>query len=301
MTAMSPTGPTSPLSPMGPSDLQASLAEAIGRAVTTLRPDVIRALEQARDRESGTARTQLEAILENVAIAAAGRVPMCQDTGTLTFIVRVGVDFPLIGELWKAVGEAAATATRAVPLRPNSVHPFTGRNPGDNTGRHLPATTWEPAAGDEAEIHVLPKGGGSENCSALRMLAPGVGLRGVKTTVVEHVVSCGGLPCPPTVIGLGIGGGADLALKIGKLALLRPIGERHPEPEVADLEAELEELINASGVGPMGLGGKTTVLAVHADYAHRHPASLPVGIVTQCWAHRRAVVRVAADGTVRIE
>ena len=144
-------------------------------------------------------------------------------------------------------------------------------------------------------------GGGSENCCALRMLAPGLGVRGIKTAVVEHVVGCGGLPCPPTVIGLGLGGGADQALKLGKLALLRPLGRRHPEPEMAELEAELEDLINATGVGPMGLGGRTTVLAVHAEYAHRHPASLPVGIVTQCWAHRRAVVRVKADGTASVD
>jgi len=101
-------------------------------------------------------------------------------------------------------------------------------------------------------------------------------------------------------VGVGIGGGADLAMKLGKLALLRPLGARHPEPEVAALEKELEELINASGVGPMGLGGKTTVLAVHVEYAHRHPASLPLGIVIQCWAHRRASVRIAADGSITV-
>ncbi|MBC7093800.1 fumarate hydratase [Candidatus Bipolaricaulota bacterium] len=277
-----------------------ALVAAVAKAAVELPPDVVWALERARDREAGPARVQLEAILRNVGIAREGRVPICQDTGTLSFFVRFGVGFPHLAELRAALPEAARAATKAVPLRPNTVHPLTGGNPGDNTGRLIPAITWEPVDGNEAEIHVLPKGGGSENCCALRMLPPGVGLRGVKEAVVEHVVGCGGLPCPPTVVGVGIGGGADLALKLGKVALLRPVGERHPEPQVAALEAELEELINASGVGPMGLGGKTTVLAVHAEYAHRHPASLPLGIVVQCWAHRRATVRVRPDGTVEV-
>ncbi len=281
-------------------NFESRLGEAIAKASTVLPPDVVRALEAARDRESGPARVQIEAILENVKIAREGKVPICQDTGTITFFVKAGTRFPHLEALLRALPEAARAATKSVPLRPNTVHPFTGKNPGDNTGRSIPAVTWEFVEGDKAEVHILPKGGGSENCSTLKMLAPGVGLKGVKEAVVEHVVSCGGLPCPPTVIGVGIGGGADLALKLGKIALLRPVGEPHPEPEVAALEAELTELVNASGVGPMGLGGKTTVLAVHAEYAHRHPASLPVGIAVQCWADRRAAVRISADGRVEV-
>jgi len=276
------------------------LSAAIGKAATVLPADVVRALEATRDREAGPARVQMEAILDNVRIARERAVPICQDTGTITFFVKLGVGFPHLGNLWRALSEATRAATQAVPLRPNTVHPFTGKNPGDNIGRYIPAITWEATEEDGAEIHILPKGGGSENCSVLKMLTPGAGLKGVKEAVTEHVVSCGGLPCPPTVIGIGIGGGADLSLKLGKLALLRPLGQRHPEPEVAALEAELEELINASGVGPMGLGGKTTVLAVHAEYAHRHPASLPLGIVVQCWAHRRAVVRIRPDGRMEV-
>ncbi len=277
-----------------------ALAEALGRAATNLPEEVVQALKQAREREEGPARVQLEAILNNVERAKAGKVPICQDTGTPTFFVRFGLDFPRLGEIFSAIPEAVRKATKEVPLRPNTVHPFSGKNPGDNTGKYIPAVTWEPMPGNSVEIHVLPKGGGSENCCALKMLTPGVGLRGIKEAVVEHVVGCGGLPCPPTIVGVGIGGGADLALKLGKIALLRPLKERHPEPEVAAMEAELEELINASGVGPMGLGGKTTVLAVHVEYAHRHPASLPLGIAVQCWAHRRATVRIHADGSITV-
>ena len=276
------------------------LSEALARAATVLPGDVVAALERARDREEGPARVQLEAILKNVGIAREGKVPICQDTGTPTFFVRFGTGFPYLAELMAAIPEAVRKATREVPLRPNTVHPLTGENPGDNTGRHIPHVTWLPVEGDEVEIFLLPKGGGSENCCALKMLPPGVGLKGVKEAVVEHVVACGGKPCPPTIVGVGIGGGADLSLKLGKLALLRPVGERHPEPQVAALEEELEELINASGVGPMGLGGKTTVLAVHVEYAHRHPASLPVGIVVKCWADRRARVLISPSGEITV-
>ncbi len=274
------------------------LTKAIGRAATDLPHDVVRALEAARDREQGPARVQVEAILKNVEVARDGAVPICQDTGTLTYFVKFGVRFPLLGELVEALTEAVRVGTEDVPLRPNTVHPFTGANPGDNTGAHIPAVTWEPVEGDAAEVFVFPKGGGSENCSALKMLTPGAGLKGITEAVVEHVVSREGKPCPPTVIGVGIGGGADVAMKLGKRALLRPVGSRHPEPKVAEMEERLETFINASGMGPMGLGGKTTVLAVHVEYAHRHPASLPVGIVVQCWADRRAGVRISADGQI---
>ncbi len=275
-----------------------AVSEALGRAATALPTDVVRALEAARDRESGPARVQLEAILRNVNVAREGAVPICQDTGTVTYFVKFGVRFPRLAELREVLEAATRSATETVPLRPNTVHPFTGANPGDNTGEYIPAVTWEPVDGDEAEVHILPKGGGSENCSALKMLTPSAGMKGVLEAVADHVVSREGKPCPPTVIGVGIGGGADMALKLGKRALLRPVGTRHPEPEVARLEEQLERLINASGVGPMGLGGETTVLAVHVEYAHRHPASLPVGIVVQCWADRRAALRIGPDGSV---
>ncbi len=282
-------------------NLVEALTEALAQAATVLSPDVVQALQAAREREEGPAKVQIEAILEDVNIARTHKVPICQDTGTVSYYLRVGQDFPQLGQLMQALPEATRRATSQVPLRPNTVHPFTGKNPGDNTGRYVPAVTWEFVPGGEAEIHVLPKGGGSENCCVLKMLAPGVGLKGIKEAVVEHVVACGGLPCPPTVIGVGIGGGADLALKLGKLALLRPLGQPHPEAEVAQLERELAELLNSTGVGPMGLGGKTTVLAVHVEYAHRHPASLPLGIVVQCWAHRRGVVVVHRDGRVEVK
>jgi len=281
-------------------EIRLALVEAIRKAETTLPCDVVVALEQAKESEQGLARVQLETILKNAEIAGAGSIPMCQDTGIQTFIIRVGVSYPGLSSLRALIVDAVRQATREIPLRPNTVHPLTGENTGNNVGDHVPHITWDLINGDRCTIHVLPKGGGSENCSALKMLPPGDGITGAKRFIVDHVVACAGRPCPPGIIGVGIGGGADLSLKLAKLSLLRPVGARHPEASIASLEEELRDLINESGIGPMGLGGKTTCLDLHIEYAHRHPASLPVGIIYQCWADRRARVEIDADGRVEV-
>ena len=286
---------------MNKAKIQSALVEAMRIAATQLPSDVVDALRAARERETSTlGAAQLDAILENVSVAREGSIPMCQDTGIQTFFVEVGSDSPFLGQVKDWIDRAVVEATDAIPLRPNTVDPFSGTNPGDNTGRFMPLINWEMVDGDEIRITVLPKGGGSENMSTVKMLPPSVGLKGIKRAVVEHVVSCRGKPCPPTIVGVGIGGGADIALKLGKKAILREIGSAHPEPAVATFERELLELVNMSGVGPMGIGGETTCLAVHVEVAHRHPASLPLGILIQCWANRRARVRLAADGTIEV-
>ena len=275
---------------------------AIKKAETKLSEDTVQALKAALERETNEmARTQLMAILKNVEVAEEFKFPMCQDTGLQTFFLDVGYDFPYMKDLENALVKAVRRATKEIPLRPNAVHPFLHKNSGDNTGRFVPYIHWELREGDDAIIHVIPKGGGSENMSGLYMLSPGVGIKGIKKTVVEHVFRSGGKPCPPTIIGVGIGGGADLALTLAKkAAILRPIGVRHEEDFVAQLEEELYEMANKLGIGPMGLGGDTTVLDVHVEYAYRHPATLPVGIVTQCWANRRAKVHIDANGHVEV-
>jgi fumarate hydratase subunit alpha len=198
------------------------------------------------------------------------------------------------------IEEAVIEATSLIPLRPNTVHPLTGENPGDNTGRLMPYVDWSLVDGDEIRITLVPRGGGSDNMSALVMLDPSAGTRGILKAVIEHVVSCRGKACPPTIVGVGIGGGANIALKLGTKAVLREIGSHHSESAVAELERELLELLNLSGVGAMGVGGATTCLAVHVEYAYRHPASLPVGILVQCWADRRATVKLHADGSIEV-
>jgi fumarate hydratase subunit alpha len=272
------------------------LVKLIKLAETTLPKDVVKSLEKAWTRESGIAKIQLGNILENIEVASQTNRPLCQDTGVQTFFLQIGRSFPLIGRLKPLLIDAVKQASEMIPLRPNAIDPFTKRQHVDNVGAFIPVINWDFIEGDSVHITVMPKGGGSENMSRLIMLHPSEGLEGVKEFVVREIVHAGGNPCPPTVVGIGIGGGADVAMKLGKLALLRPVGQRHEDKQVADFEEQLIEEINDSGVGPMGLGGKTTVLDVHVEKAPRHPASLPVGMVVQCWANRRAIAYINSEG-----
>jgi fumarate hydratase subunit alpha len=222
---------------------------------------------------------------------------MCQDTGVQTFFVKIGNDFPHIKIIKKLITDGVKKATSEVPLRPNTIDPFTRVNHKDNVGDYIPAITWDFCEGNNCEITAIPKGGGSENMSKLVMLKPGEGIEGIKDFVVREMICAGGNPCPPTVVGIGIGGGADLAMKLGKKALLRPVGRSNPDKKIAEIEEYIKKEINKSGVGPMGLGGRTTVLDVHIEKAPRHPASLPVGLVVQCWADRRANMIIRSDGS----
>lgn len=282
-------------------DIEKGIIQLIKKAETELPEDVISALNQAYKTEKGVAKTQIEAILQNIGLAKKTGRPMCQDTGVQTFFIKVGVEFPHIHELKKLIINAVKKATTEIPIRPNTVDPFTGENHKDNTGDSIPYITWDVIEGSDVFITAFPKGGGSENMSKLGMLKPGVGIEGIKDFVINELIKAGGKPCPPTVVGVGIGGGADLAMKLGKKALLRPVGCRHKNKNIAKLEKELIKRINESGIGPMGLGGKTTVLDVHIEKAHRHPASLPVGIVVQCWADRRANMVLHRDGSWEVK
>ena len=268
-------------------------------AVIYLPDDVKRALQKAHAEEtSETGKTQLKAILDNVEFAEKYEAPMCQDTGTIIFYVKAGAKAKDLDKVEEALTKATKRATVEVPIRPNAVNPFTQKNSGDNTGRLIPYVNWEIVPGTDTEITVLPKGGGSENVCVMGMLVPGEGIKGVKKFVVDAVLKAGAKPCPPNILGVGIGGGSDIAMKIAKKALLRPIEVPNLDPEIARLEEEILEAVNMTGIGPMGLGGKTTVLGVNIDYAYRHPASYPAAVAFNCWAARRATAKISADGTV---
>lgn len=268
-------------------------------AATKLPKDVEGALRAAHDNETNeTAKTQLGAIITNLDIADGG-IPMCQDTGIIIYYLKVGSKFPFIDEIKGALEKATIKATAEVPLRPNAVNPIVGGNSGNNTGKKIPWINWEVVEGDSLEITAFPKGGGSENVSIVGMLKPGVGLTGVKKLIVDNAMSYMGKACSPNIIGVGIGGGADIAIKIAKQQLQRPLDDSHPEAEVAQIEKELFDAINSTDIGPMGLGGKTTVLGVKVDYAMRHPASLPVGVAVQCWAARRSTAVISKDLDVK--
>jgi fumarate hydratase subunit alpha len=268
-------------------------------ATTELPQDVKEALQKAyREEESETGKTQLEAILSNIELAERTGTPICQDTGIVTFYVKAGAQAKRLDKIEEALRKASKRATEEVPLRPNAIDPFTQKNMGNNTGRFVPFIHWEIVKGDSLEITALPKGGGSENVSALGMLEPSEGVKGLKRFVIDTIIRAGGKPCPPTIVGVGVGGGADIAMKLAKAALLKPIGESNPDLNIAEIERELYEAANMTGIGPMGLGGKFTVLDVKIEWTHRHPASYPVAVAFQCWAARRASARINSDGTV---
>ncbi|MEL9940891.1 MAG: fumarate hydratase [Ignisphaera sp.] len=282
-----------------------AVVDGLHRAVVYLPKDVKEAIKRVYEEEkSPTAKTHLEAILRNIELAERLGLPLCQDTGIITFYVRVGTGFPAIHQIEEALIEAVRKATSTIPLRPNSVDPFTNRNSGDNTGRYVPVIFWDGFRdGDGLEIVVVPKGGGSEYVSTFAMGVPGKGVENIKEVVLDAVVRAGAMPCPPTIIGVGIGGTADLAMHLArKAATVRRVGSRNPDPHVAELEEELLKMVNSLGIGAMGMGGTaSTALAVHIEYAYRHPATYPIAVAFQCWAARRAVVTIEPSGRYEIE
>ena len=268
-------------------------------AATKLPRDVKEALQKAhREEKSEIGKIQLEAILKNIELAEKTGTPMCQDTGTINFYVKAGAYAKNLNKIEGSLRNATKRATREVPLRPNAVDPFTQKNTGDNLGRYIPYVHWEIVSGDSIEITALPKGGGSENVCALGMLTPGEGVNGLKKFVIDAIIKAGAKPCPPTIVGVGVGGGADIAMKLAKVALLRPVGQPNPDPNIAQIERELHEAANMTGIGPMGLGGRSTVLNINIEWAHRHPSSYSVAVAFQCWAARRASARIYSDGTI---
>mgnify|MGYP001626214428 CR=1 FL=1 len=283
-----------------------AVVEAITRASIYLPPDVKQALQRAYEEEtSPAAKAQLQAILKNIELAEKLKAPICQDTGLITFYVRVGARFPAIRNIEDALIKATREATKSVPLRPNSVDPISGRKPGDNTGRYVPIVIWDGVNSerDTLEITVVPKGGGSEYVTTFNIIPPGKGLEGVKELVLDTVIKAGAMPCPPVIIGVGIGGTADFAMYLAKkAATVRKIGTKHPDPTIAKFEEDLLRMVNELGIGAMGMGGKaSTALAVHVDYAYRHPATYAVAIAFQCWAARRATVTIKPDGSYFVE
>ncbi|MDD1654491.1 MAG: fumarate hydratase [Methanomicrobiales archaeon] len=254
--------------------------DALAEAEVNLPTDVIAALEKARSRERNpVARGELDQILGNVALAAGRKAPLCQDTGVPVVYVTLPPDLPYTVHLHRAVEEGVRQATREVPLRPNVVDPLTRKNTGDNTGPGIPAVHVRP--GNELRITVLPKGAGAENVSRIGMLLP-TEAGSIPRFVAETVLMAGGRPCPPVILGVGIGGTFDLAAARAKEALLLPIDTMDP------YEQEICDAVNTLGIGPMGLGGDTTALAVKVLRAACHTASLPVAVNVQCWASRRA-------------
>jgi len=288
-----------------PINLQNALLEVAAHlyvwALKDIPQDLRDALAAARDREtSTTGKRVLETIHRNIQIADEQKNLVCQDTGIAVFTCRVGEGFPLHPvRIYQALKAGTERATVEHPLRSNAVHTITRENTGQNTGYRLPIVHWEFVPDwDGLDVKCVPKGSGSENMSFLKMCVPADGVRGIKEFVLESVVGAGGKPCPPGIVGVGIGGSADYAMYLAKEAIARPVGTRNADPIVAQLEEELFRLLNETGIGPMGLGGDVTVLQCHIEHADTHMTLNPVAVNYQCWAARRASAHVAADGTV---
>ena len=255
-----------------------------------LPADVTAALTAARGREvSEAGRLVIEEILENRRVAAAERMPLCQDTGTAIFFVEIGAEVFVEGGLEAAITEGMREGYARGLFRTSMADSLSRANTGDNTPavihvRHV--------AGDGLSIAFLAKGGGAENASRLMMLSPSAGADAVVARVVEVVEEAGGRACPPLIVGVGLGGTFDTAPILARRALLRPVGQPNPEKHIAEIEARTLSAINDLGIGPMGLGGSVTALAVHIETAPCHIASLPLAVNLQCHSARHGEIRL---------
>lgn len=262
-------------------------------AACDLPHDVEKLIRQAVEiEESQFGKYSLEKIVKNIELARTENAPMCQDTGMVVVLVEVGQDVHITGgSLTEAINEGVRQGYQDGYLRKSVVgDPVLNRK---NTGDNTPAVIYtELVPGDQLRIQVLPKGAGSENMGALKMLKPAEGLEGVKKFIIQAVTQAGGNPCPPVIVGVGIGGTMDKSTLLAKKALARHAGEPHPNPEYARLEAELLEEINRLGIGPQGFGGKVTALAVHIETYPTHIATMPVAVCLNCHAarHKEAVL-----------
>jgi len=269
-------------------DITNAVARLFEHSCHYLPLDVIIALKQAREKEkSPVCRDVLDIILENLEIAGKEQIPLCQDTGAAVVMLELGQEVHVTkGDLYTAVNEGVRQGYDKGYLRKSIVSQpcFARVNTRDNTPAMIHT---DMVPGDRLKISVLPKGGGSENCSRLTVLTPAEGRQGVVDFVVDLVDEVGSNPCPPVIIGVGIGGTVDKAMFIAKKALLRKVGELSSDPEVADLEMEILGRVNNLGIGAMGYGGTVTALAVHVESFPCHVASMPVAVNMQCWCARR--------------
>ncbi len=270
-------------------EIRDNVAQICIEAAYDLSEDVCTAFDRAEETETAPgAREVIGLLKENARIAREERIPLCQDTGIAVFFVEVGQDLRIKnGFIADAVNEGVRKGYREGFLRRSVVDPLTRKNTGDNT----PAIIYtEVVPGDRLKISFMPKGAGSENMSAIRMLRPTEGVEGVKEFVLECVRNAGANPCPPIVVGVGVGGTFEKAALLAKKSLLRHIGSPNPRLELARLEEDLLKAVNQTGIGPEGLGGKVTAMAVHVETYPCHIASLPVAVNINCHAARHKTI-----------
>jgi fumarate hydratase subunit alpha len=272
------------------SEITKAVRQLAMSASCDLEPDILDSLLAARDREkSPLAKNGLEILLTNANIASREQIPICQDTGIGVVFVSVGQEVMIDGDLEQAIQEGVRAGYEDGYLRKSVCDPVTRKN----TGTNIPAVIhFEIIPGDRVRIGFLPKGCGSENMSGLVMLPPSAGMAGVEDYVVQKVKDAGSNPCPPVVVGVGLGGTFEKAALLAKKSLLRPLGKSNPDTNVSEIEQRILQRINKEGQGVMGWGGINTALAVHMDTYPTHIASLPVAVNIQCHAHRHKEIEI---------
>jgi fumarate hydratase subunit alpha/L(+)-tartrate dehydratase alpha subunit len=266
-------------------------------------PDVVEAIRRAAQRETlEVAKRIFSHYLQSIELGRSQQMIVCQDTGIPIYWVDIGGDLRLDGSrLSQAIVRGTERATREHPLRSSIVSPLQRENRQTSTGERIPIIHYDFIPGsDKLDILFMPKGSGSENMSFMKMLIPAEGINGIKRFVLEHVVGAGAKPCPPTIVGIGIGGSSDLCMTLAKKATARPLGSKNPDAQMAALEEELFDAINQTGIGPQGLGGNTTALAVHIESAWTHITCNPVAVNMQCWRAERRRAIISPGGTVEI-
>jgi len=284
-----------------PQTIQEVAVELLRRSATQLPDDVMASMQEIKQEvlHHEGAMLQISNIIDDATLARNISAPMCQDTGIISFIIKIGDQFPIKSELKSILRNATEVATKEVPLRPNTVDFFEG-NPGNNIDPrgHIPYFYIDLVPGNDLKITAMTKGGGSSNIAKLGMLKPGLGLEGAMKFVIDSLIEAGPAGCPPYRIGVGIGGGEDICMNLAKKALLRPVNSRNEDERVAKLEENLIKACNTIPIGPMGVGEGKTVIDVNINLAARHPASLPVGVVFSCWALRHATATISPNGSV---
>jgi fumarate hydratase subunit alpha len=267
--------------------ITAAVAALCARAAVNLPPDTLACFKKCKAAEASPAKKIFEIYEANAQAAACKKIPLCQDTGTAVIFLEIGRGVRVDGDIYAAINKGVKEGYTKNYLRVSIVDDpvFERKNTGDNTPAVIHTKIVKR---DKIKIILLPKGGGAENMSRLKMLTPADGVQGVKDFVLETVKLADANPCPPVVVGVGIGGGFDGCAELAKRALIRPLGKKNKNKNYAALEAELLKLVNKLGIGPQGFGGRTTALAVHIEYAPCHMASMPVAVNIGCHSHRRA-------------
>ena len=281
--------------------IEHAIYDLILKSSTSVCEDTVQKLQEfkEKEKENPVQYSQLNLMLDNIEYGHENLIPLCQDTGHINLFFQLGSKFPVVSNFKEISLRVLEKLTAEAKIRPNSVDPITQINEGSNGGFNMPPIYLEVIP-DSADliISAMNKGGGSENMSMLFMLPAATGIHDFIPKIVDQMKFAGGKPCPPTIIGVGLGGDASKSMFLAKKALLRPLGDRHARKDVADLEKTLLRKINELDIGVMGLGGHSNCLDVRIELAMRHPATFPVGLIVECYCHRTESCRITSSGNV---